>query len=211
MKPQKREQTIQILIEAAKQIVHEEGHGAITVRKVAEKTGYSYPILYHYFKDLNDLLWKLRFEMIEDMIRELTEPISKEPVEVHVEIQDENQSHKPISKPVGELITVFKRYANYFFENPNVFRFFYFHPFAKPENSLEYDQLEQRFSTLWENTFAGLIQIGLLSPSDIATFAKTIIYSLQGMIMLSLSANGTLTQSDIEKELDIQIAFLLRT
>lgn len=204
MKPQKREQTIQILIEAAKQIVHEEGHGAITVRKVAEKTGYSYPILYHYFKDLNDLLWKLRFEMIEDMIRELTAPLAKEgPTEIMAE--------EVIFEPVDELVSVFKRYANYFFENPNVFRFFYFHPFAKPENSLEYDQLEHRFSTLWENTFAGLIQIGLLSPSDIATFAKTIIYSLQGMIMLSLSANGTLTQSDIEKELDIQIAFLLRT
>lgn len=204
MKPQKREQTIQILIEAAKQIVHEEGHGAITVRKVAEKTGYSYPILYHYFKDLNDLLWKLRFEMIEDMIRELTAPLAKEgPTEIMAE--------EVIFEPVDELVSVFKRYANYFFENPNVFRFFYFHSFAKPENSLEYDQLEQRFSTLWENTFAGLIQIGLLSPSDIATFAKTIIYSLQGMIMLSLSANGTLTQSDIEKELDIQIAFLLRT
>ena len=211
MKPQKREQTIQILIEAAKQIVHEDGHGAITVRKVAEKTGYSYPILYHYFKDLNDLLWKLRFEMIEDMIRELTAPLSNETVEGHAEIQDEKPSCKPTNTPVDELVSVFKRYANYFFENPNVFRFFYFHPFTKPENSLEYDQLEQRFSTLWEKTFTGLIQMGLLSPADIATLAKTIIYSLQGMIMLSLSANGTLTQKDIEKEIDIQIAFLLRT
>ena len=69
MKQTKKERTQKEIIEAAKDIIHDKGHEAVTVRYLAEVTGYSYTNLYYYFKDVNALLWTLRLDMIEDMIR----------------------------------------------------------------------------------------------------------------------------------------------
>jgi len=185
MKALKKQQTKQLFIEAAKQIVLVDGHDAITVRRVADLTGYSYPILYHYFKDLSALQWELRLTMIEDMILELTQ----EPVDAQV------------TDPLSDIHQRFTAYVDYFFRHPTVFRFFYFHTFVKPEGNDDYLLLEQRFSTLWQATFAKLIAANLIRAEDIPMVAKTLIYAIQGMIMLSLSSNGSLTQIEINAEL----------
>ena len=189
MKALKKQQARQIFIEAAKQIVLTDGHEAITVRRVADLTGYSYPILYHYFKDLGALQWELRLNMIEDVIIELS-------------------SETTSNDPVEDLLKSFMSYTDYFFRHPNVFRFFYFHPFVKPEGNEDYIQLEQRFATMWASTFSNLIKADLLKPEDITIVAKTIIYALQGMIMLSLSSNGSLTQTQVHVELQMLVKYL---
>ena len=188
----KKEMTTKLLMNAAKKIIHSEGHQFVTVRHVAEEAGYTYPILYHYFKDLDSLLWNLRLEMIEDMISELPKP-----------------SLKNID-PVSDLKRVLKTYAEYYFYHPNVFRFFYFYPFKKPENDDGYDKLEQRFQGMWQQSFVRLVQEGYMKQEEIATVAKTIIYTIQGMILLSLSANGSLTEKEVYKELDLIIDYIIR-
>jgi AcrR family transcriptional regulator len=108
MKQSKKERTQKEVLEAAKGIVHGQGHEAVTVRNLAEETGYSYTNLYYYFKDVNALLWALRLDMIEDMIAELTTvALTKE-------------------DPVEEILDAFFCYTNYFFKHKNVFRFFIF-------------------------------------------------------------------------------------
>lgn len=182
----------QLLLNTAKAIIHSEGHGAVTVRRVATETGYTYPILYHYFKDLGGFLWALRFDMIEDMI----ETLSPQPT---------------FGDPVESVRIAFRAYADYFFDHPNVFRFFYFYPFIKPEaDDQTYDSFEQRFGQMWQTTFGDLVQTGLLLPEDVELVAKTIIYALQGMILLSLSANGSMTRELVTAELDRLIDHLLK-
>lgn len=182
----------QLLLNTAKTIIHAEGHDAVTVRRVAKETGYTYPILYHYFKDLGGFLWALRFDMIEDMIEALTpQPVSAD--------------------PVASVRIAFQAYADYFFDHPNVFRFFYFYPFKKPETDDQtYDSFEQRFGQMWQTTFADLVESGYLQPEDVELVAKTIIYALQGMILLSLSANGSMTRALVAAELDRLIDHLLK-
>jgi len=115
MKLSKKERTQKEIIDAAKNIVYDKGHEAITVRYLAEVTGYSHTNLYYYFKDVNALLWALRLDMIEDMITELTS--------ITFEKDD----------PVEEILDAFFSYIDYFFKYPNVFRFFYFYSFVQPE------------------------------------------------------------------------------
>jgi AcrR family transcriptional regulator len=192
MKISKKERTQKEIIEAAKDIIHDKGHEAITVRYLAEITGYSYTNLYYYFKDVNALLWKLRIDMIEDMVTELTSiSFTKD-------------------DPVEEILGVFFSYTDYFFKHPNVFRFFYFYPFVQPEGDDSYQKLEQRFQGMWQTSFFRLIQEGVLQTEDIEVVAKTIIYSLQGMIMLSFSSNGSKKQEDIKEEIVKLIKYLFK-
>jgi AcrR family transcriptional regulator len=183
MKQTKKERTQKEIIETAKDIIHDKGHEAVTVRYLAEVTGYSYTNLYYYFKDVNALLWTLRLDMIEDMITELTSiPFMKE-------------------DPVEEILDAFFCYTDYFFKHPNVFRFFYFYPFVQPEGDNSYQKLEQRFHSMWQTSFIRLIQENIIQTEDIEVVAKTIIYALQGMIMLSFSSNGDTKKEDIKDEL----------
>jgi len=183
VKRTKKERTQKEIIEAAKDIIHDKGHEAVTVRYLAEVTGYSYTNLYYYFKDVNALLWTLRLDMIEDMITELTSISFKK------------------DDPVEEILGAFFCYTDYFFKHPNVFRFFYFYPFVQPEGDDSYQKLEQRFHSMWQTSFIRLIQEGIIQTEDIEVVAKTIIYALQGMIMLSFSSNGATQKEDIKDEL----------
>src|SRR5690554_5354073 len=192
MKQTKKERTQREIIEAAKYIIHNKGHEAITVRYLAEVTGYSYTNLYYYFKDLNALLWTLRLDMIEDMIAELTSISFKK------------------DDPVEEILDAFFCYTDYFFKHPNVFRFFYFYPFVQPEGDSSYQKLEQRFQSMWQTSFIRLIQEGIIQTEDIEVVAKTITYALQGMIMLSFSSNGAAQEEDIKDELIKLVNYLFK-
>lgn len=192
MRETKKERTRKEIIDAAKNIVHEKGHEAVTVRYLAEITGYSYTNLYYYFKDVNALLWALRLDMIDDMITVLTS----------ISIQEDD--------PVNEILRVFFKYLDYFFKHPNVFRFFYFYPFVQIEGDDSYKKLEHRFHGIWQASFFRLIQEGIIQAEDIEVVAKTIIYALQGMIMLSFSSNGTTKEEDIEDELVKLVNYLLK-
>lgn len=192
MKISKRERTQKEIIEAAKNIIHDKGHEAITVRYLADITGYSYTNLYYYFKDLNALLWALRIDMIEDMITELTSiSFTKD-------------------DPVEEILGAFFSYTDYFFRHPNVFRFFYFYPFIQPEGDDSYQKLDQKFQGLWQTSFFRLIQEGILRTEDIEVVAKTIIYALQGMIMLSFSSNGSMNHEYVKEEIVKLINYLFK-
>jgi AcrR family transcriptional regulator len=192
MKISKKERTQKEIIEAAKEVIRKKGHESVTVRNLAEVTGYSYTNLYYYFKDLNAFLWALRLDMIEDMITEL--------VSVSY-IEDD---------PVEEILSAFFGYIDYFFMHPNIFRFFYFYPFVQPDKDSSYQKLEQRFHGIWQTSFSRLINEDIIKIEDIGVVAKTIIYTLQGMIMLSFSSNGTTKKEDIKDELKKIINYLFK-
>jgi|GEM_PF-673051 AcrR family transcriptional regulator len=190
MKLTKKEWTQKKIIEAGKYIIHEKGYEAITTRYLAEVSGYSHTNLYYYFKDINTLLWELRIDMIEDMIKELT-GISYEKTD-----------------PIEEIIEDLFGYISYFFKHPNVFRFFYFYPFIQPEADVSYKNLEQKFNGLWQKSFIKVTQEGIVKIEDMQIIAKTIIYSLQGMIMLSFSSSGITKEDNIKDELVKLIYYL---
>ena len=188
----KKEQTRKILINAAREIVLSEGYESVTVRRIAEVAGCTYPLLYHYFNDMNALFWQLRLDMIEEVIVELT------------------PSSEQSDEPIMELKQIFASYAMYYFRHPNIFRFFYFYPFKRPENGNEFIILEQRFQGMWRNSFKKLVQTGYIKENDVEVAAKAIIYSIHGMILLSLSANGSLSEKVVYQEIDRLIDYLFR-
>lgn len=182
----------QRLLAAGKTILREEGMEAVTVRRLAAAATCTYPLLYHYFPSLEAYFWELRLSLIADVVTELTAlpPTAADPVE--------------------GLKQTFRAYAGYFFGNPTLFRFFFARPFVRPEGDTRYAVLEQFFHRQWVSSFAGLVQAGLLAAAEVETVAKTLIYAVQGMILLALSANGSLTEDAVYAEIDALLDFLLR-
>ncbi|NCA99589.1 MAG: TetR/AcrR family transcriptional regulator [Clostridia bacterium] len=188
----KKERTLQEILRAAKASILADGHESVTVRRLAEKTGLAYTGLYYYFKDLNALLWTLRLDMIDDMMAELTVVES---------------AHKD---PIEALLAGLSQYTGYFFQHPTVFRFFYFGQFVQPEGDERYLKLQARMGEIWQQSFSRLVQSGQVLPEEIDFLARTIIYALQGMITLSFSANGLMTQETVQSELEQLVLYLLK-
>lgn len=182
----------QRLLDAGKTLLREEGMEAVTVRRLAAAAHCTYPLLYHYFASLEGYFWELRLSLIADVVAELT---ALPPAD---------------ADPVQGLKQTFRAYAGYFFRNPTLFRFFYARPFDRPEGDTRYAALEQSFHGRWADSFAGLVQTGLLAAAEVEPLARTVIFAVQGMILLALSANGSLTEAAVYAEIDALLDFLLR-
>lgn len=62
----RKKRIMKVFIEVAEQIIAEEGIGAVTTRKVAERAGYNSTSLYHYFDDLDHLIFLACLGTLDD-------------------------------------------------------------------------------------------------------------------------------------------------
>ncbi|MDW7675194.1 MAG: TetR/AcrR family transcriptional regulator, partial [Bacillota bacterium] len=156
-------------LDAAKEIIINEGHENVSVRKVADMAGYSYPTMYNYFDDLNGLLWDVK----EAMIRDLIELMSKKMMKTTYDING--------------IKKLFRIYVGYYFENPNVFKFFYFHQLNSVYKKIDEAESEINFAQMWQETFKGFVLAGKLQETEIEAVAKLLIYGVHGMLTLCFS------------------------
>lgn len=187
----KKQRMLSYFIDATKDIIIKEGVEKVSVRKVADLAGYSYATIYNYFNDLNDLLITVKRNMIGDIIEYL----------------QKKTAH--FSSDVEGLKMIFGTYMAYFFENPNIFRFFYFSPIRNSIQKTEVAMEEPDFNMMWRMTFQGLVEEGKVKEEEIEVLSKAIIYIMHGMLTLSFSDNGALSQEKANQDLDKIISYLL--
>ncbi len=94
-------------MQATKEILQGEGLKSISVRKIAERAGYSYATLYNYFKDINELV----FLCVDDFQRECN---------AFVEQQTAGQA-----QGLERLQAKIWAYVSYFVEYPGIFELFF--------------------------------------------------------------------------------------
>lgn len=153
-------------VSAAKTIISKQGVEKLSVRNVADNAGYSYATIYNYYKDLDSLLWDVKKSFTEDLIHSLVEK----------EVDNQNQ----------DIIKGFQVYAEFFVNNPNLFRFFFLWPI-----SCESEHAQETLD-LFANIF-DMSSTSLAFQFDIKekeTVFKTCIYTLHGLLLLFYSANG---------------------
>lgn len=192
MRERKKEQTKKELLAAAKTMLHQEGFEKITVRKLAEATGYSYTSLYYYFRDLSALYLALRLDLIEDMIEEIRS------IPIHSE------------DPVEEVVLLFDVYVSYFLAHPELFRFLYFYEFKMPAEDDEAKALDERFQGMWQTSFQRLLSEGILQMEDLPSAAKSIIFMLHGRILLHLSSQDGWRENQLKNEIQQLIRYILK-
>jgi AcrR family transcriptional regulator len=175
-------------VEAAKAIILQDGVLQVTIRRVAERTGYSYATIYHYFQDLNELLIETKLSMIRDMTA--TESIQMVRTEYPLE-QKKQQA---------------KLMASFFIDNPNIFEFFYQYKMDET-NATAMRSLE--LEKAYYNDFAPFVESGVISLSDIPAISRAITYTVFGSITIYLSNNG-LSREEVFKDIDNTLDLLLK-
>jgi len=175
-------------IDAAKELINKDGPYSVTVRKIADIAGYSYGTIYHYYKDLDDLMFNVKNNMINDIIN----------------IMDNEPNCK--SDELENIKIFHRKFADYFLTNPNVYEFFYNYPIRKtgktPMDDIRFDENRMK-------AYNSFVENGIIQPEDLPTVIKTIIYSMYGLLSLYFSSNG-ITKKQVHKDLDDLIEFILR-
>lgn len=175
-------------LDAAKQIILREGVEGVSTRKIAEIAGYSYATIYHYFKDIDDLLGETKFLMISDMMVYMQE--------------DANFS----VRSVADLKELFRHYIQYYLEYPTVFGFFYFYKLPHDNEIQEHFH----FDSLWTGTLHFLVEEQIIKEDEIRDCAITLIYAVHGVLTLFLSGNGP-NAKELFNDVDRIIEFTLRS
>lgn len=187
----KRQRIKTYFLDAAKEIIIGEGYEKVSVRRVADMAGYSYATIYNYFTDLNELMREVKKVMIADLFQEL-----------------QGKLHRT-AYDMDELKKGLRIYIEYYFGNPNVFKFFYFYPFGRPAEDVEHTEAEPDFGNMWNEAFKGLVEEGKIKAKDIEVIAKTLIYAIHGLITLCFSSNGNLTEDMVYEELGKIVDYIL--
>lgn len=175
-------------IQVTRDLVVNEGYESVTVRKVAHLAEYTFPALYHYFEDFDHLMVLTKAEMIRDAVNAIQHNIQKNGSE-------------------SDLPNTFKTYIRYYIENPNIFRFFNYHITPDKYQTLLMNETPD-FNQLYTRSLAEYVKSGKLKSSDIEVFAKTVIFTIHGMIALSFSNNGDLNEDSIMKQFDHILSFI---
>lgn len=189
LKVNKRNRISKYFIDSAKNQIIEKGIESVSVRRVAEDSGYSYATIYNYFADLNALLWAVKKEMIQDLILGLTNSL------IGIELNQDG------------IKKIFHFYVKYFFDHPNIFRFFYFYSVKSTDLNVEetFD-----FSAMWENTFNSIRETNNLSSKDVQMISKTMINVIQGILTLHFSQNGEHDFENVCLEIDEILDYLVK-
>ena len=174
-------------VQAAKQIILDEGVENISVRKVADLAGYSFTTIYNYFTDINALLQEVKTEMIRDAM-------------MHTQSQMPDKTYD-----LDDIKQSNRTYAAYYFERPHVFRFFYSYRLT-PVTTAPAELPD--FEKLWQETYRGFVQSGVIRQADVPIVSKTIIYALHGLLALYFSDNG-MTKETFFADLDAVTDYLL--
>ena len=175
-------------VDAAKSIIFKDGVGAVTVRGVAEMTGYSYATIYHYFSDLNELLLDAKLSMIDDMVK----------MSMKTPILSDN--------PMQRMKDNMKIIVDFFIANPNIFRFFYFYEMDdRNRDTMIALNLEPNYF----DGFIPFVKSGAIKESEVPAASRTMLYTAFGLITIYLSNNG-LTREDVESDMNLVIELILR-
>lgn len=175
-------------VEAAKSIILRDGVYHVTVRRIAEITGYSYATIYHYFADLNALLLETKLSMINDMM---------------ASGGLQTASHEDALDRLKQLA---RMTAGFFIDNPNIFEFFY--QYRMDENNVTAMQSLDLEKAYYDNFIPG-VERGVISEADIPAISRAIMYTVFGSITLYLSNNG-LTREEVFVDIDNTIDLLMK-
>lgn len=175
-------------IAAAKDIVVREGPEKVSVRKIAELSGYSYGSIYNYYTELNELMVDVKNDMLQDLVKVMSTYLAEKKYEI---------------KDIKELN---HKLADYFMDNQNIYKFFYIYEVRQTRPAL-HEQVDM--GQIYWNTYRGLVEDGCIKKEDVPVIARSLVYGLYGLLSLYYSSNG-MTREKLHSDLDEMIDYMLK-
>jgi len=176
----KDERVKKVFAETTMEMIREYGIESVTVRKVAELASYSLGTLYGHFKNLDELLWYTKRFFVDEISQYFDSDSAKR----------ENDTFK----------SLLKTYVDYFVENRNVFKFFFFTSLDKSEkgefNLSQITNVDKRTKEI----FLQYMKESACTPVQLEIKLKSMLYSIHGMLMIYVTDNEELTKEALYRD-----------
>ena len=159
----------QNILDAAREMFVEEGYANVSMRKIADKIGYSPTTIYLYFKDKADLL----HQVCEESFAQLARNISS--------IQQLS------ANSLEKLRMGMREYINFGLKHPSHYEIVFILPIQAPiESSYEDSQGKVAFETL-RSSVSDCVNDKLLKHNDIDLISQTLWAGIHGITSLLIT------------------------
>ncbi|MDQ6603945.1 MAG: TetR/AcrR family transcriptional regulator [Chloroflexota bacterium] len=164
------EEMRQDILQAARDIIAEEGAGALSIRGIARRIGYSAPALYEYFagkEAIAEALFVAGFRQLAAMMEQVTEP-----------------------DPIARLRDLGMAYRAFAIAHPQEYSLMFSRPIPEFQpSSDDLDIATTAFAPL-QHTFEEGIAAGVIRPMEARTGATASWAFLHGLVSLELAGMG---------------------
>lgn len=180
-------------IAAAKEIIEEKGLEEVTVRSVARIAGYSYATIYNYFNDLNELLWYVFLEYVDEVSEYLDS--------IYLKIK--NNDGKTILKKLYNV------YVKYFLEKPTVYRFIFFSQLGEPPEEI-LNKINPSFTDMQRKILFQCVKEGIISEDNVEVIGDILSNLIHGLLSLLFANKKQLTRNELLDKINQEIDFLIK-
>lgn len=157
------------ILDAAREMFVAEGYQNVSMRKIADKIGYSATTIYLHFKDKNDLL----HQICEESFAQLARNISS--------IQQLS------ANSMDKLRMGLREYINFGLRHPSHYEVIFIMPLkSEIEGNYESSQGKVAFETL-SNNVSDCVKDNLLKNNDIALISQTLWAGIHGITSLLIT------------------------
>ncbi|HHV99652.1 MAG TPA: TetR/AcrR family transcriptional regulator [Clostridiaceae bacterium] len=178
-------------INAAKEIITEEGVKGLTARKVGEKAGFSYATLYNYFNDIKELLAYCAFDFLEDCYKYM------------LGFKDDSKDS------LQQLIAHSCAYFRYFAENPDLFRLVFTEDIGDIYKTLGKENKRPSVDLLLEDTLVRCARDGYISEKKVDLVGELIASSLHGKLVFYVGGRSSMSLDEMIKLIEADVRFLM--
>lgn len=159
------------ILKAARELFSREGYENFSMRKLAQKIGYSPTTIYLYFRDKDELLFSICEELFAGMIRRLEELKSIE------------------TEPRSLLRLILMHYIEFGLTNPEHYKVAFFtspYVYGSPKEYLERDTLSRSAYFHFRDMVAGFMDIGLLRSGDVEATTQVLWAGVHGIVTAAI-------------------------
>lgn len=166
------EEMRQDILQAAREIIAEEGAGALSIRGIARRIGYSAPALYEYFTGKEAIAEALFVEGFRNLAEAM------------------QQVEQTVADPLTRLRALGITYRQFALAHPQEYSLMFSRPIPEFQPSqADLDIATTAFAPL-QHTFEEGITAGVILPMDARTGATTAWAYLHGLVSLELAGMG---------------------
>lgn len=176
---QRRDMTRDLFIEAAKALVLEAGIEGVSVRKVGERTGFSYATIYNYFRDEDELLWRAAAGFAMELVGRLEPRLAARPFSAL------------------DVERIYDEYLQFFLERPKAFKLIFCAELGEAPADLAGLGSRPELAELLLSNLEGAPAAGLLRAAEVKVRARILTSSVHGSLLLHFSGKAAFSAEDL--------------
>ncbi len=179
-------------VESAKEIIRKKGMDHISIRKIADKAGYSHATLYSYFDNIDELLCYCVYDFLLDCHN-------------HTKSQDHPE------EPVEKVISIITSLVEYYMLNPHIFNLvFIYNLDINPKKEIAVKLGESTTTIAIEQSLSYLVDRQLISHDNAHTLKNIIIQLIIGKLILYVKNQDQINKEKFMASLKKELTFLFQ-